>query len=70
MLVRGNTMKTLGLLIGWAALAASCLYMLFAPRAGLLDAGPGVCLGLCLLGGAVARFMSESNRASSHPGER
>lgn len=55
-------MKTM-MLLGWAAAAAGLGYMLFAPGAGLLDAGPGACVGLCLLGGAAMRHAQRNEAA-------
>ena len=47
------------ILLGWIAVTGIVLYAMFAPGAGLLKAGPGACLGLCLLGAAAMRHAQQ-----------
>ena len=60
MVIKGNTMKKTMILLGWVMAAGLVLYAMFAPDAGLLDAGPGACVGLCLLGAAALRHAQQS----------
>ena len=46
-------MKTALQLIGWTAATAVALTALFKPEVGLVHAGPGVAVGVGLLGAAM-----------------
>ena len=50
-----NAMK----LLGWAMGTGVVLYALFAPQGGLIEAGPGAWIGLCLLGAGAMRHVQQ-----------
>lgn len=57
---RGNMMVKTMMLLGWVAVTGIVFYAMFAPGAGLLEAGPGACVGLSLLGAAAMRHAQQS----------
>lgn len=53
-------MKTFAIICMWSIISGGVLYALFAPTSGILNAGPGACLGIALLGASMCTNASDT----------